>query len=58
MHEPNLVAREQDCGECRTHALQVGLHLDVIGDGRIAGADRGFELAQQIATGFVVVEMG
>ena len=58
VHEPNLVAREQDCGERRAHALQVGLHLDVIGDGLIAGADRCFELAQQIATGLVVVEMG
>ena len=58
MHQPNPVAVKQDCGECGAHPLEVGLHLDLGGDGRIARAHRRIELGQQVATGLVVVEMG
>jgi hypothetical protein len=58
VHQPEPIAREQDCGECGSHALEVGLHFDLRGDGRVAGVYRGLELAQQIATGLIVIEMG
>ncbi len=58
MHQTNLVAREQNCGEGGAHPLEVGFHLDLRGDGRIAGTYRPVELGQQVAAGFVVVEVG
>ena len=56
--EPKSVAREQDCGQRGAHALELGLQLDVRGDGRVAFVDRVVELAQQVAAGLVVVEVG
>ena len=58
MDQPKAVAREQDCGERGAHALEVGLHLDLRGDGRVAGVHRGVELGEQVAAGLVVVEVG
>ncbi|CNW12182.1 Uncharacterised protein [Mycobacterium tuberculosis] len=58
MHQAEPVAREQDCGERGTHAFEIGLHLDLRCDSRVAGAHRGIQLGQQIATGLVVIEMG
>ena len=55
---PSSVAREQDRGERGAHALEVGLHLDLRGDRRVAGVHRGVELGQQVAAGLVVVEVG
>ena len=56
--EPKSVAREQDRGQRGAHALELGVGLDVRGDRRVAFADRGVELAQQVAAGLVVVEVG
>ena len=56
--EPKSVAREQDCGQRGAHAFEFGLGFDVRGDGRVALADRGVELAEQVAAGLVVVEVG
>ena len=57
MHQPNTVAREQDCGKCGAHPLELGFHLDLCGNSRVAGAHRRIELREQVATRFVVVEM-
>ena len=51
------VAREQDCCQRGAHALELGVGFDVRGDGRVAFPYRGIELAQQVATGLVVVEV-
>src|SRR4029077_12577484 len=58
VRQPKTVAREQDCGECSAHPLEVGFHLDLCGDGGVAGTYRPVELGQQVAAGFVVVEVG
>src|SRR6476619_3968923 len=55
--QPKPVAREQDCGQRGAHALEFGIGFDVCGDRRIALADRGVELREQIAARFVVVEV-
>ncbi len=52
------VAREQDCGERGAHAFQFGFHLHVRGDRRVALVHRVVQLAQQVATGLVVIEVG
>ena len=56
--QPKTVAREQDRGQRRAHALELGVGLDLRGDRGVAVSDRGVELAQQIATGLVVIEVG
>ncbi|CAM3174762.1 hypothetical protein MYSI104531_22590 [Mycobacterium simiae] len=58
VHQSKTVAREQDCGQCGAHPLELGLHLDLRRDRRVAGAHRRVELGEQVATGFVVVEVG
>ena len=58
VHQPKSVAVEQDCGQRGAHALEFGVGLDVRGDRRVALADRGVELGEQVAAGLVVVEMG
>ena len=57
MDQAKPVAREQDCRQRGAHALELGVGLDVRGDGRVAFPHRGVELAQQVATGLVVVEV-
>ena len=56
--EAKSIAREQDCGQRGAHALEFGLGVDVRGDGGVALVYRVVELAQQIAAGLVVVEVG
>ncbi|OBH21439.1 hypothetical protein A9X04_05275 [Mycobacterium sp. E3247] len=58
VYQANSVAREQDRGERGAHSLEFGLRLHLRRDGCIAGAHRGVELGQQVAAGFVVVEVG
>jgi hypothetical protein len=56
--EPEPVAGEQDRGERRPHPVQVGIEIDLLGDGRIPFVDGMFELCQQVAAGLVVIEVG
>ena len=58
MDQSKSVAREQDCGERSAHAVEFGLHLDVCRDRRITFVHSGVELAQQVAAGLVVIEVG
>ena len=58
MDESKPIAREQDCGQRGAHALEFGLGVHVRGDGGVALVHRVVELAQQIAAGLVVVEVG
>ncbi|CAM2964381.1 hypothetical protein RHDE110596_09325 [Prescottella defluvii] len=57
VHEPEPAAREQDRGEGGAHALELGILLDVVGDGRVALVGGGVELAEQVLAGLVVVEV-
>ena len=57
MYQSDSLAREQDCGQRGPHAVELGFVLDLVCDGRVAFAGGCFELAQQILTGLVVVEM-
>ena len=52
------VAREQDCGQRGAHALELGIGFDMRGDRGVALVDGVVELAEQVAAGLVVVEMG
>lgn len=58
MHEPKSVAREQDRRQRGSHALEFGIGLDLRCDRGVALPHRGVQLAQQIAAGLVVVEVG
>ena len=55
--QAELVAGEQDRGERGAHAVEFGVLLDVVGDGVVALAGGGLELAEQVFAGLVVVEM-
>ena len=57
MDQPELVAGEQDRGERGAHAVEFGVFLDVVGDGVVALAGGGLELAEEVLAGLVVVEM-
>ena len=56
--EAKSIAREQDCGQRGAHTLEFGLGVHVRGDGGVALVHGVVELAQQIAAGLVVVEVG
>ena len=58
MDESKTIAREQDRGQRGAHALELGVGLDLGRDRGVAFADRGVELAQQVAAGLVVIEVG
>ena len=58
MNQSQPVTGEQDRGKSGAHSVQLGINLDVLGDRRVALVHSRFQLAQQIATGFVVIEMG
>ncbi len=55
--EAKSVAREQDCGERGAHALEFGVGLDVGGDRGVALVDGLVELAEEVTTRLVVVEV-
>ena len=57
MCEPDLLAREQNRRQRGAHAVEVGLLFHLVGDGGVAFARRCCELAEQIVTRLVVVEM-
>ena len=54
--EPDPAAREQDRGQRRAHAVEVGGAFDLCGDGRVAAVGCAVEGGEQIAAGLVVVE--
>ena len=58
VHQAQPGAGEEDRGERGSHALELGLVLDQLGDGVVARVGGVLELAQQVAAGLVVVERG
>src|SRR6185312_13001047 len=56
--EPKFVAREEDCGERGAHALEFWVVLNMSGDRRVALAHCLVKFGEQVATGFVVIQMG
>ena len=56
MRKPDPAAREQDRGQRRAHAVEVGGAFDLCGDGRVAAVGRAVECGEQISAGLVVVE--
>ena len=58
MDHAEPVTGEQDRGEGGAHAVEVRIQFDLISDRRIALVNRIFQFAEQIAAGFVVIEMG
>ncbi len=58
VNKAKSVAGKQDCGQRGAHSLELGVGLHVCGDRRVAFAHGGVQLAEQVATGLVVVEVG
>ena len=57
VHQPEPIPGEQDRGQRGAHAVELGVDVHLLGDRRITFVDRAFQLAEQVATGLVVVEM-